>query len=113
MLFTVRSMNKDDLSRIVRAGLHAGLVGWRPRVAATSGALDGANDTKRRKTAAKIRTHTAGRVRWRSVVDRSRGRSVRSGQLVVVALVTRSKSNIGIRRIALSRRGYARDTFAA
>src|SRR5713226_1426763 len=102
MSSTAHSMGKDDVSPVVRAGLHAGLVGWRFVVAAAPSALDGANDTRRRKTAAETRTHTAGRVRWRSIVDRGCGRDVRRGQLEVVALVTRLESNIGIRRIALS-----------
>jgi len=50
MLFTVRSMGKDDLYRIVLAGLHVGLVDWRSHVAAPSSALDGSDDKKRRTT---------------------------------------------------------------
>ena len=39
-------MSKDDLSRLVRAGLRVGLVDRRPDVAATSSAMDGADDQR-------------------------------------------------------------------
>src|SRR5712692_1399300 len=113
MSSTAHSMGKDDVSPVVRAGLHAGLVGWRSVVAAAPGALDGANDTRQRKTAAEIRAHAAQRVRRWSLVDHSSGRDVRCGQLEVVALVARLESNAGICRIALSCRVDTCHTFTA
>src|SRR6266550_454440 len=104
MLFTGHSMDKNDLLCIVRAGLRVGLVGWRPHVAATSGALGGSNDPSWRTSTANICTHPESRVRRRIVVKRYCCRSVWRGQLEVAPLVTRLESNAGNRCIDLSRR---------
>src|SRR6266852_5796661 len=93
MLFTVHSMGKNDLSPIVRAGLRVGLVDRRSLVAATSGALDGADDKKRRKTTAKTCAHAARGVCRRIAVNHHSSRSVRRWQLEVAPVVARFESD--------------------
>src|SRR6266542_2970795 len=113
MLFTVHSMGKDDLSRIASAGLRDGLVDRRSNVAATSGALDGTDDKRWRKTSAKICAHAPRRVRRRIVVNHRSDRSLRRGQLEVAPLVARLESDARLCRIGLSSRIDARHTFTA
>src|SRR5258708_10764519 len=106
-------MGKDDLSRIASAGLRVGLVDRRSGLAAPSGALDGADDKKRRKTSAKICAHAAQRVCRRIAVNDRSGRSVRCGRLEVAPLVARLASDTRFCRVGLSSRINARYAFTA
>src|SRR5438552_1649139 len=113
MLFTVHSTSKDDLSRIVRAGLRVGLVDRRPYVAATSSAMDWADGKKRGIAPAKIHPHATQRDRRRAGVNCDRGHHVRIWQLAFVALAGSLESKVRICRLGLSRGIDARYAFAA
>src|SRR5712691_11219342 len=104
MLSTVHSMSKDDLSRIVRAGLRVGLVDRRPDVAATSSAMDGADDQRWGIAPAELYPQAKQRVRSRAGVNCGRGQRVRIRQLARVALARSLESKARICRLGLSRR---------
>src|SRR6266568_588385 len=112
MLSTVHSMSKDDLSRLVRAGLRVGLVDRRPDVAATSSAMDGADDQRWGIAPAALYPQAKQRVRSRAGVNRDCRRHVRNRQLDPVALVKRIESDAG-RCIGLPRGIDALYAFAA
>src|SRR6266849_4454311 len=112
MLFTVHSMSKDDLSCLVRAGFRVGLVDRRPHVAATSSAMDGADDKRRGIAPAEIHPHAKQRVHRRAGVNSDRGQHVRIWQLDLVALARSLESKAHICRLDLSRRIDARYAFA-
>ena len=105
-------MSKDDFSCIVRAGLRVGLVDRRPYLAATSSAMDGADDKRWRGTPAEIQPRAKQRVHRRDGVNCDRGRRVWNRQLDRIALVERFKSRAGLRRIGLPRGIDARYAFA-
>src|SRR6185369_2104190 len=113
MSFTVHSMSKNDLSCIVRAGLLARLVDRRPDVAATSSAMDGAHNKRRRMAPAEIHPRARERVGRRPRVNCICGRHVWNRKLDRVALVKRFESRAGIRCIGLPRGIDARYAFAA
>src|SRR6267142_305013 len=113
MLFIVHSMSKDDLFRLVRAGLCVGLVDRRPDVAAPSSAMDGLDDKRWGKASAEIHPRANRRVRCRAGVNCDCGWHVRIWQLDLVALARSLESKARICRLGLSRCIDARYAFAA
>src|ERR1043166_6302163 len=113
MLFIVHLMSKDDLSRLVRAGLRVGLPDRRPYLAATSSAMDGTDDKRWRGTLAEIQPRARQRVHCRDGVNCDCGLHVRNRQLDLVALARSLESKARISHLGLPRGIDAGYAFAA